>query len=127
VVAHRSWAYTTLWTLVFDEDFTYGMGATWRTYFAHLGRTAGNNGGGCGETARLELDVIVGGLRGSSGYKKQSYGFLVSSSSSLTAQLLVGGGESISRGNVLLALRLGFVGKVRRARATIYRAFGTYA
>jgi hypothetical protein len=80
-----------------------------------------------GEMTQLELDVVVGGLRGSSGYKKQSYGFLVSSSSSLTAQLLVGGGESISRGNVLLALRPGFVGKVRRARATIYRAFGTYA
>jgi hypothetical protein len=77
-----------------------------------------------GEAARLELDVAVGGLRGSSGYKKQSYGFLVSS---LTAQLLAGGGESSSRGDVLLALRLGFVGKIRRARATIYRAFGTYA
>jgi hypothetical protein len=77
-----------------------------------------------GEAARLELDVDVGGLRGSSGYKKQSYGFLVSS---LTAQLLAGGGESSSRGDVLLALRLGFVGKIRRARATIYRAFGTYA
>jgi hypothetical protein len=46
-VALRS-AYTALRTSVFDEDFTYGMGATWRTYFAHLGRTAGNNGGGCG-------------------------------------------------------------------------------
>jgi hypothetical protein len=80
-----------------------------------------------GEAARLELDVDVGGLRGSSGYKKQSYGFLVSSSSSLTAQLLVGGGELSSCGNVLLALRLGFVSKIRRARATIYRAFGTYA
>jgi hypothetical protein len=80
-----------------------------------------------GEAARLELDVDVGGLRGSSGYKKQPYGFLVSSSSSLTAQLLAGGGESSSRSDVLLALRLGFVGKIRRARATIYRAFGTYA
>jgi hypothetical protein len=80
-----------------------------------------------GEAARLELDVDVGGLRGSSGYKKQSYGFLMSSSSSLTAQLLAGGGKSSSRGDVLLALRLGFVAKIRRARATIYRAFGTYA
>jgi hypothetical protein len=80
-----------------------------------------------GEAAQLELDVDVGGLRGSSGYKKQSYSFLVSYSSSLTAQLLVGGGESSSRGDVLLVLRLGFVGKIRRARATIYRAFGTYA
>jgi hypothetical protein len=80
-----------------------------------------------GKAARLELDVDVGSLRGSSGYKKQSYGFLVSSSSSLTDQLLVGGGESSSRGDVLLVLRLGFVGKIRRARATIYRAFGTYA
>jgi hypothetical protein len=80
-----------------------------------------------GEAARLELDVDVGGLRASSGYKKQSYGFLVSSSSSLTAQLLAGGGESSSRGDVLHALQLGFVGKIRRARATIYRAFGTYA
>jgi hypothetical protein len=80
-----------------------------------------------GEVAQLELDVDVGGLRGSSGYKKQSYGFLVSSSSSLAAQLLAGGRESSSRGDVLLALRLGFVGKIRRARATIYRAFGTYA
>jgi hypothetical protein len=79
-----------------------------------------------GEAAQLELDVHVGGLRGSSGYKKQSYGFLVSSSSSLIAQLLVGGGESSSRGDVLLALRLRFVGKIRRSRATIYRAFGTY-
>jgi hypothetical protein len=80
-----------------------------------------------GEAARLELDVDVGGLRGSFGYKKQSYGFLVRSSSSLTAQLLVGGGELRSRGDVLLVLRLGFVGKIRRARATIYRALGTYA
>jgi hypothetical protein len=80
-----------------------------------------------GEAARLALDVDVGGLRGSSGYKKQSYGFLVSSSSSLTAQLLVGGGKMSSRGDILLALWLGFVGKIRRARATIYRAFGTYA
>jgi hypothetical protein len=60
---------------------------------------------------RLELDVDVGGLRGSCGYKKQSYGFIVSSSSSLTAQLLAGGGESSSRGDVPLALWLGFVGK----------------
>jgi hypothetical protein len=80
-----------------------------------------------GEAARLELNVNVGGLRGSSGYKKQSYGFLVRSSSSLTAQLLAGGGESSSHGDILLALRLGFVGKIRRARATIYRALGTYA
>jgi hypothetical protein len=80
-----------------------------------------------GEVARLKLDVDVGGLRGSSGYKKQSYGFLMSSSSSLTAQLLAGGGKSSSHGDVLLVLRLGFVGKIRRARATIYRAFGTYA
>jgi hypothetical protein len=80
-----------------------------------------------GEAARLELDVNVGGLLGSSGYKKQSYSFLVRSSSSLTAQLLAGGGESSSRDDVLLALRLGFVGKIRRARATIYRALGTYA
>jgi hypothetical protein len=80
-----------------------------------------------GEVARLKLDVDVGGLRGSSGYKKQSYGFLMSSSSSLTAQLLAEGGKSSSRGDVLLMLRLGFVGKIRRARATIYRAFGTYA
>jgi hypothetical protein len=65
-----------------------------------------------GEAARLELDVDVGGLRGSSGYKKQSYGFLMSSSSSLTAQLLVGGAESGSRGDVLLAPRLRFVGKI---------------
>jgi hypothetical protein len=80
-----------------------------------------------GEAARLELDVDDSGLWGSSGYKKQSYGFLVSSSSSLTAQLLVGGGESSSPGDVLLALRLRFVGKIRRARATIYRVFVTYA
>jgi hypothetical protein len=80
-----------------------------------------------GEAARLELDVDVGGLRGSSGYKKQSYGFLVRSSSSLTAQLLAGGGKSSSRGDVLLALRLGFVGKIQRARTTIYRALSTYA
>jgi hypothetical protein len=78
------------------------------------------------EAARLELDVDVGGLRGSSSYKKQSYGFLVRSSSSLTAQLLADGGELSSRGDVLLALRLRFVCKIRRARATIYRAFGTY-
>jgi hypothetical protein len=31
VAAHRSWAYTALRTSVFDKDFTYGMGATWRT------------------------------------------------------------------------------------------------
>jgi hypothetical protein len=66
-----------------------------------------------GEAAWLELDVHVGGLRGSSGSKKQSYGFLVRSSSSLTAQLLAGGGESSSRGDVVLALWLGFVGKIR--------------
>jgi hypothetical protein len=65
-----------------------------------------------GEAARLKLDVDVGGLRGSSGYKKQSYSFLVRSSSSLTTQLLVGGGESSSHGDVLLALWLGFVGKI---------------
>jgi hypothetical protein len=73
-----------------------------------------------GEAARLKLDVDVSGLRGSSGYKKQSYGFLVSSSSSLTAQLLAGGGESSSHGDIFLTLQLGFVGKIRRARATIY-------
>jgi hypothetical protein len=73
-----------------------------------------------GEAARLELDVDVSGLWGSLGYKKQSYGFLVRSSSSLTAQLLAGGGELSSRDDVLLALQLGFV-------ATIYRALGTYA
>jgi hypothetical protein len=66
-----------------------------------------------GEVAWLELNVDVGGLRGSSGYKKQSYGFLVSSSSSLTAQLLAGCGESSSRDDVLLALWLGFVGKIQ--------------
>jgi hypothetical protein len=80
-----------------------------------------------GEAAQLELDVDVDGLRGFSGYKKQSYGFLVRSSSSLTALLLAGGGELSSRGDILLALRLGFVGIIRRAQATIYRAFGTYA
>jgi hypothetical protein len=80
-----------------------------------------------GKAARLELDVDVGSLRGSSDYKKQSYGFLVRSSSSLTAQLLAGDGESSSRSDVLLAPRLEFVGKIRRARATIYRALGTYA
>jgi hypothetical protein len=79
-----------------------------------------------GEVARLELDVDVGGLPGSSSYKKQSYGFLVRSSSSLTAQLLVEGGKSSSRGDVLLALQLRFTGKIRRARATIYRAFDSY-
>jgi hypothetical protein len=79
-----------------------------------------------GEAARLEPDVDVGGLRGSSDYKKQSYGFLVRSSSSLTAQLLMGGGESSSHSDVLLALRLEFVGKIRQARATISRALGTY-
>jgi hypothetical protein len=42
-----------------------------------------------GEAARLELDVDVGGLQGSSSYKKQSYSFLVRSSSSMTDQLLV--------------------------------------
>jgi hypothetical protein len=79
-----------------------------------------------GEAAQLELNVNICSLRGSSGYKKQPYGFLVSSSSSLTAQLLVGGGESSSRDDVLLALQLGFVGKIRRARATIYKAFVSY-
>jgi hypothetical protein len=77
-----------------------------------------------GEAAWLELNIDVGGLRGSFGYKKQSYGFLVSS---LTTQLLAGGGKLSSRGDVLLALWLRFVGKIRRARAIIYRAFGTYA
>jgi hypothetical protein len=28
---HQSWSYMALQTSVFDEDFTYGMGATWRT------------------------------------------------------------------------------------------------
>jgi hypothetical protein len=70
VAAHRSWAYMALWTSVFDEDFTYGMGATSRSYFAHLGRTAGNNGAVAGEADRFELNVDVGGLWGSSGYKK---------------------------------------------------------
>jgi hypothetical protein len=112
--------------LVFDEDFTYNMGATWRTLFAHLGRRRTTMAAVAGEAARLELDVDVGGLRGSSGYKKQSYGFLVSSSISLTTQLLVGGGESSAHGDVLFALWLVFVGKIRRARVTIYRASGTY-
>jgi hypothetical protein len=44
-VAHQSWPYTALWALVFDEIFTYNIKATRRTYFAHLGMTAGNNGG----------------------------------------------------------------------------------
>jgi hypothetical protein len=34
-----------LWTSVFDEIFTYGIEATWQTYFSHLGMTVGNNGG----------------------------------------------------------------------------------
>jgi hypothetical protein len=42
---HRSWPYTVLRTLVFDEDFTYGIEAMWQTYFAHLGMMAGNDGG----------------------------------------------------------------------------------
>jgi hypothetical protein len=46
--ADRRWPYTTLRTSVFDEVFTYGIEATWLTYFAHLGRTAGNDGGWCG-------------------------------------------------------------------------------
>jgi hypothetical protein len=32
---------------VFDEIFTYDIEATWRTYFAQLGMTTGNNGGWC--------------------------------------------------------------------------------
>jgi hypothetical protein len=80
-----------------------------------------------GEAAQLELNVDVGDLRGSSDYKKQSYGFLVRSSSSLTTQLLARCGELSSCGDVLLTLRLKFVGKIRRAWATIYRALGTYA
>jgi hypothetical protein len=62
-----------------------------------------------GEAAQLKLDVDVGGLWGSSGYKKQSYGFLMSS---LTAQLLAGGGESNPRDDVPLVLQLGFVCKI---------------
>jgi hypothetical protein len=127
VVAHRSWVYTALQTSVFDEDFTYGMVQLGEPTLLTLGGRRETMAAVVGEAARLELDVDVGGLRGSSGYKKQPYGFLVSSSSSLTAQLLARGGESSSRGDVLLALWLGFVGKIRRARATIYRAFGTYA
>jgi hypothetical protein len=80
-----------------------------------------------GEAAQLELNVDVGGLRGSSDYKKQSYSFLVRSSSSLTTQLLARCGELSSCADVLLTLRLKFVGKIRRAWATIYRALGTYA
>jgi hypothetical protein len=48
VAAQRSWPYTTLQTSVFNKVFTYNIGATWRTYFAHLGMTSGNNGGLCG-------------------------------------------------------------------------------
>jgi hypothetical protein len=48
VVAHRSWPCIALQTSVFDEVFTYGIEATWRTYFAHFGRTMGNDGGWCG-------------------------------------------------------------------------------
>jgi hypothetical protein len=43
--AHRSWPYTAVQISVFDEVFTCDIEATWRTYFAHLGRTAGNDGG----------------------------------------------------------------------------------
>jgi hypothetical protein len=115
-----------------DLGFRCGLhlqhGCDLENLFAHLGRTAGNNGGGCGRGGLARLGSSSTSMSaGSSGYKKQSYGFLVSSSSSLTAQLLAGGGESSSRGDVLLALRLRFVGKIRRAWATIYRAFGTYA
>jgi hypothetical protein len=124
VVSHRSWAYTALWTSVFDEDFTYGMSATWRTYFAHFARTTGNNDGGCGRGGSARARRRCRRPPGNSGYKKQSYSFLVSSSSSLTTQLLAGGGESSSCSDIL-ALRLAFVGKVRRAQATIYRAFGS--
>jgi hypothetical protein len=38
----------------FDEDFTYSMGATWRTYFAHLVGMAGNNGGSYGSGGSAE-------------------------------------------------------------------------
>jgi hypothetical protein len=47
VAAHRSWPYTA--TSIFNKVFTYGIGVTWRTYFSHLGRTAGNNDGWCGQ------------------------------------------------------------------------------
>jgi hypothetical protein len=52
--AHRV-GYTVLRTSIFDEVFTYGIGVTWRTYIAHLGRTAGNNGGWCGRGSSASM------------------------------------------------------------------------
>jgi hypothetical protein len=74
VAAHRSWPYTTLWTSVFDEVFTYGIGATWKNYFAHLGRTSGNNGSWCwwgGSTqARRQWRRAPGLLRLNRGHQR---------------------------------------------------------
>jgi hypothetical protein len=47
VAAHRNWPYKALQTSVFDEIFTYGIEATWLTYFAQLGMTVGNDGDWC--------------------------------------------------------------------------------
>jgi hypothetical protein len=66
-MAHQNWTYTVLQASVFNEIFTYDIVVTWRTYFAHLGMTAGNNDAGVGEVVRLKLGVDVGGLWGSSG------------------------------------------------------------
>jgi hypothetical protein len=44
-------------------------------------------------------------------FEKESYGFLVTSSSSLIASITLGGGESSSRGDYLRVLGFGVVGK----------------
>jgi hypothetical protein len=45
VVVHRSWPYMAFQALAFNEIFTNDIDATRRTHFAHLGMTAGDDGG----------------------------------------------------------------------------------
>jgi hypothetical protein len=56
-----------------DKIFTYGIVATRRTYFAHHGRTLGNNGGWCGRAglaqARRRWRRALGLLRLNGGHQ----------------------------------------------------------
>jgi hypothetical protein len=64
-----------------DKVFTYGIVATRRTYFAHLGRTSGNNGGWCGRgdsaQARRRWRRALGLLRLNRGHQRGRWSLVI--------------------------------------------------
>jgi hypothetical protein len=126
VVAHRSWPYTVLQTLVFYEVFTYGIGTTWRTYFVHIGRTSVNNGGWWGRggsaQARRRWRRAPGLLRLNRGHQRgcrppvKLLGWSI-----WHGRWHTGVAASFTRWLGFRLLRI----KIHRRTSTIYRAFCT--